>query len=341
MRKNCSKPGLRIIVSFLVFALFFTSVFPVQATKKVDELESEVSSTDKELKNLEKELKTISDQIEQISEELKTTREELAIAKGKEEAQYESMMLRIKYMYENGNSSMMELLFSSSCIAEFLSHAEYISKINEYDRTLLEELEKNSEKIAQKEATLKEGQKELESLQKKLDKKISETSGKLSDYKAKLKKAKDEAKKAAEEAKKPVKPVTPNKKPSSGSSVNTSYGSAVTFTDEDITLLAALLECEAGSRNYEAVLAVASVVVNRMKSRYYPNTVQGVVYQSGQFPPAHDGKVDRVLARGVKPVCVQAATDALNGKNNVGSCLSFRAASSGRDGTIIGDNVFF
>lgn len=341
MKRTRLKTGLRIGAFILVFALFFTSVFPVQATKKVDELESEVSSTDKELKTLEKELKAISNQIEQISEELDATRKELAIAKGKEEAQYESMMLRIKYMYENGNSSMMELLFSSSCIAEFLSHAEYVSRINEYDRALLKELEKNSEKISQKEETLKEGQKELERLQKQLDKKISETSGKLSDYKAKLKKAKEEAEKAAEEAKKPVKPVTPNKKPSSGSSTNTSYGSAVTFTDEDIELLAALLECEAGSSNYEAVLAVASVVVNRMKSRYYPNTVYGVVYQSGQFPPAHNGKVDRILARGVKSICVQAATDALNGKNNVGSCLSFRAASSGRDGIVIGDNVFF
>ena len=106
-------------------------------------------------------------------------------------------------------------------------------------------------------------------------------------------------------------------------------------------LFAALIECEAGSTNYDGMLAVASVVVNRMNSSYYPNTLRGVIYQSGQFPPAHNGLVDAKLKRGVKDSCLQAAKDALAGKNNVGDCLSFRAASSGHAGTIIGDNVFF
>jgi spore germination cell wall hydrolase CwlJ-like protein len=78
-----------------------------------------------------------------------------------------------------------------------------------------------------------------------------------------------------------------------------------------------------------------------MKSRYYPDTLNGVVYQSGQFPPATDGKVERVLQRGVKDFCIKAAIDAFNGKSNVGDCVQFRAASSGHSGTIIGDNVFF
>ena len=89
------------------------------------------------------------------------------------------------------------------------------------------------------------------------------------------------------------------------------------------------------------MLAVASVVVNRMKHSNYPDTLRGVIFQSGQFPPAHNGKVDKILERGVKDSCLKAAQDALNGKNNVGDCLSFRSASSGHVGTIIGDNVFF
>ena len=109
----------------------------------------------------------------------------------------------------------------------------------------------------------------------------------------------------------------------------------------DLELFAALIECEAGSTDYEGMLAVASVVVNRMKHKNFPNTLRGVIYQSGQFPPAHNGSVDKKLKRGVKESCLQAAQDALNGKNNVGSCLSFRAASTGHAGTIIGDNVFF
>ena len=148
-----------------------------------------------------------------------------------------------------------------------------------------------------------------------------------------------------EEAKEDVKPVKTNKeetdKDSNKESDSSSDGHSISATASDVELLAALLECEAGSSNYEALLAVGSVVVNRMKNRHYPDTVRGVIYQTGQFPPAHDGKVDKVLKRGVKDLCVQAAKDALAGKNNVGDCLSFRASSSGRDGIVIGDNVFF
>ena len=90
-----------------------------------------------------------------------------------------------------------------------------------------------------------------------------------------------------------------------------------------------------------ATLAVASVVVNRMKHPNYPDTLRGVIYQAGQFTPAHNGSIDRVLERGVKDACVQVANDALAGKNNVGDCLNFRSASSGHVGTVIGGNVFF
>lgn len=350
--KNC---WMRIGAFFLSVILLAVSVFPVQATKTVDELEdktseleSELSGLNKDLSGLEKELNNLIVQMNKTSKSLTETKKELAIAKGQEEAQYESMKLRIKYMYENGNLSYLDAFFTSSSMGEFLSKVEYISAISEYDRELLKELEVLSEEIANKEAKLEEEQAYLVSLQEELEKKeealkekIADTSTDLSTYTAKLKKARKDAEEAT---KKPVKPITPDRDQSSSSGnsrPSVSTGSSVSASASDIELLAALLECEAGSRNYDAVLAVASVVVNRMKSRYYPDTVRGVIYQSGQFPPAHDGKVDRVLSRGVKPICVQAAKDALAGKNNVGNCLSFRAASSGRDGIVIGDNVFF
>lgn len=337
MKFKNPKYWIRIGALLLSIAVLLVSVFPSHATKTADEMESELSSLNKQLDN-------ILDQIEETSENLEKTKEELAIAKGLEEAQYESMMLRIKYMYENGNSSLLELVLTSSSWAEFVNRAEYVSQITEYDRNMLNELISTQEEIAVKEAELLETQEYLASLQKELNKKISSTSDELADYKAKLQEALEEAKKAEEAAKDEVEPIEPEKetvKDDSDDSGNTSTDVSISATASDIELLAALLECEAGSTDYEALLAVGSVVVNRMKNRYYPDTVRGVIYQSGQFPPAHDGKLDKVLARGVKDLCVQAATDALNGKNNVGDCLSFRAASSGRPGLVIGDNVFF
>ena len=97
----------------------------------------------------------------------------------------------------------------------------------------------------------------------------------------------------------------------------------------------------AGSTDYDGMLAVASVVMNRVNHRYYPDTITGVIYQSGQFSPVASGKLDKVLKRGIKSSCLEVAKDAIAGKNNVGDCLNFRAASSGHSGIVIGGNVFF
>lgn len=332
IRKNSIRMGA-LLLSLLIASV---SSFPTCATKEEDEMEHQLSDLNKELTNIRKKIKQTSESLEQV-------REELAIAKGKEEAQYESMMLRIKYMYESGNAGLFQLLLSSSCLPEFINNAEYISQVTEYDRKILKELNETSEEIAEKEKQLLESQEYLSSLQKDLDQKIKSASDELTEYKAELERAKAEAKKAEEEAKKKVEAIPPQKEEVKTDAENDTDedDSQISATASDVELLAALLECEAGTSNYEALLAVGSVVVNRMKSRYYPNTVRGVIYQSGQFPPAHNGKVDKVLKRGVKDLCLTAAKDALSGKNNVGDCLQFRSAGSGFQGTIIGDNVFF
>ena len=339
MKLNCKESMFRMIALCLCLTLSISTVFPTYATKTSEELESELTGLNNELNTLDKELDQMFKEIEKTSKKLDATREELATAKGIEETQYESMKSRIKYMYENGNFTMLEMLFSANCMADFINRAEFYSSITNYDRQLLKEFSKNSELIAEKEAYLLEEQKRLQTMQAELDEKMERLSSEISAKQlAKLEQAKKEAEDAEKLAQEQVKPIVPEKEDKEESNGNSP---SIEATASDVELLAALIECEAGSKHYEGMLAVGSVVVNRMKSRHYPNTLRGVIYQSGQFPPAHDGKVDRVLNRGVKASCVEAAQDALNGKNNVGDCVSFRAASSGRPGTIIGDNVFF
>ncbi len=109
----------------------------------------------------------------------------------------------------------------------------------------------------------------------------------------------------------------------------------------DATLLAALIQCEAGSESYEGKLAVGAVVVNRVKSGSYPNTVYDVIFASGQFTPAGSGKLARVIEGGkISSGCMQAANEALSGVTNVGSATHFRRAG-GRDGIVIGNHVFW
>lgn len=103
-------------------------------------------------------------------------------------------------------------------------------------------------------------------------------------------------------------------------------------------LLASLIFCEAGNQPYEGQIAVGAVVLNRVKSSVYPNSVSEVVYQSGQFSPAMSGWLDRVRANaGYSESALQAAEDALDGSNPVGDCLYF---STGGYGMQIGDHFF-
>lgn len=116
---------------------------------------------------------------------------------------------------------------------------------------------------------------------------------------------------------------------------------AVAASIDDVTLLAALIQCESGNESYEGQLAVGAVVMNRVRSGGYPGSVHDVVYQSGQFPPAGRGSVANIAAGGPKASCVQAAQEAINGMDNTGGATKFRRASSGHPGVVIGNHVFY
>lgn len=115
-------------------------------------------------------------------------------------------------------------------------------------------------------------------------------------------------------------------------------------SSDDAYLLACLVYCEAGNQSYEGQLAVANVVLNRVKSPLFPNTISEVIYQSGQFSPASSGSLARTLANGPTDSCVQAANDALAGNNNVGNYLffnNFGAPANASSSMTIGDHIFY
>lgn len=113
-------------------------------------------------------------------------------------------------------------------------------------------------------------------------------------------------------------------------------------TDADTTLLlAALIQCEAGGESYEGQVAVGAVVMNRVRSGAYPNSIHGVIYASGQFTPAMNGKVNaRYESGNIQESCIKAAEEALSGVSNVGDLTHFRR-NNGRDGLVIGNHVFY
>jgi len=95
---------------------------------------------------------------------------------------------------------------------------------------------------------------------------------------------------------------------------------AAPFTEEDFELLAKITMVEAGDESYEAQLAVANVILNRVKDPRFPNTIRDVIYAGKQFPPAHNGLLDKSVP---SETARRAAKDALNGKNNIQDAVYF------------------
>jgi uncharacterized protein YgiM (DUF1202 family) len=115
------------------------------------------------------------------------------------------------------------------------------------------------------------------------------------------------------------------------------YNGGVSYSSFDLKLLACLIHSEAGTQNYEGKLAVANVVLNRVKSSKYPDNIKNVIYQSGQFSVASSGSLQKQLDRydsyssSSQKLSIKAAKDALEGANNIGNRMhfhSYRAAAN-------------
>lgn len=142
--------------------------------KDMEKLKSEYQNTDDYLRKLddrlvafEKELSELNLRIGELSDEIKKSEEELKEAEAEAASQYESMKLRIQFMYEQGSESYLELLLSAESMGDMLNKAEYISKISSYDRKMLTEYQNTVTFIADTKSKLESDYTELED--KKID----------------------------------------------------------------------------------------------------------------------------------------------------------------------------
>ena len=172
-----NKRTKRILSGGLIFVMSFGMVINVNATtideaqQKADALEQQKSTAEAEKNSLNTQLNTILGEMEDAQTkladkqtEIEEAEEALVQAKVEENTQYQSMKKRIKYMYENGNSQVIELLMESENIGEFLNKAEYISQISEYDRDMLDEFQAVVKEVEAEEAALQTEYEELEVL---------------------------------------------------------------------------------------------------------------------------------------------------------------------------------
>lgn len=108
----------------------------------------------------------------------------------------------------------------------------------------------------------------------------------------------------------------------SGGSTNTSSGNTTTASgikNSDLYLLSCCVYGEARGESYTGKVAVAAVILNRVKSSSFPNSISGVIYQSGAFTCVSDGQINL----GTNDECTRAAQDALNGWDPSGGALYY------------------
>ena len=203
---------------------------------------SEINEIDDQLVEVIASVSMLEDEIEEIEAKIEEAKLKYDAAKAKEDAQYEAMKTRIKFMYEKGDASYVQLLMEAKNISEMVNKADYIEKLYDYDRKMLEEYQKAKEEVEQAKIKLEDEQSELvtskyelEEEKKELDSMMTEKKAQQADFDTQLSKAKQEAaaykakikqqnseikKLEAEEARKAAAAAAKNN--SSGSSVDSS-----------------------------------------------------------------------------------------------------------------------
>ena len=386
--KRRLKAGVALLCSA---TMTFALATPYSFADEKETLENKTSDLQSQLAGINQDLLKISDEISDtqmrvtiVNSEILRSEDELTISQQNEDQQYENMKSRIKYMYENGNSSMLELLFSAESMSDLLNKADFIQNISQYDRDMLNELQNihadiENQKMAlqNQQASLNNLENELQQQQAALQQKADETSTDLAQFQAQLQQIREQeaAKAAAEAAAKAQQEAAAKAQQqvqasanasssgnttssnttngsgsansgSSNSGNNTSGGttnnSGSSANKSDLDLLAAIIQCEA-YQNYDSLLAVATVIMNRVYDSRFPNSISGVVYAAGQFEPAFSGRLEYVLNAGPTSLSYQVAQDAINGARlaEVADCYYFLYAGTGHSGINIGGNVFF
>ena len=294
---------------------------------KKDALESDLSGLNGQLSDIVAQINDLEGQISDKQGEIDQAKEDLAAVEAQSAKQYEDMKLRIQFMYENGSTPVWQMLAEAESFSDFLNRTEYITDINAYDRKKLVEYQDLQEQIAAQKEDLESDMTELVAMQDDMKKKQANVSSLINTTKANLAQTQEdladaqsnvadledkinqmveyekqlEIQKAKEDAAR-LAAIKEQEKEDTSTVVYVP-------TDSDQYLLGAIIQCEAGGESYDGKLAVGSVVINRVKSSYFPNSVSGVIYQSGQFSPVASGRLAYRLEAGVDGSCLQAAQD--------------------------------
>ncbi len=125
-------------------------------------VEEEIDEMDQELVGLLRDIELIEDAIDDKEEEIAETQVEYDAAVAEKDEQYESMKIRIQFMYEKGDSSYLHMFFGSGNMGDMVNKANYVEELYDYDRRLLAEYEETVHRVEELQDRLEEDKSELE-----------------------------------------------------------------------------------------------------------------------------------------------------------------------------------
>lgn len=320
-------------------------------------LKGQLGSLNTSLTEVSNNLADLESQIDEKIADIEKTGKELEEARATEEAQYEAMKKRIRFMYEKQDYVLLEMLFSTASFSDLLNRSDYIEQLSAYDRKQLVLYQETRADIEEKEAQLLAEKEELDGLKAKAEAEqnrvaglVSQVSGKINSTEREI--SSTEAEMIAYEQRlqeqnnsiaKLQKQLEEERRLSQLAARSAWRDiSEISFADGDRYLLANLIYCEAGNQPFEGQVAVGAVVMNRVMSSVFPDTVVGVIYQNKQFSPVGSGRLALALAEDhATAACYQAADEAMKGATTVGNCLFFRTPIDGLSGIQIGGHIFY
>ena len=134
-------------------------------SNKQQQLQKEINALDAELVSLLVDMNILSDELDQQEVKIKQANEDLSAAKKEERDQYERMKKRIQYMYERGDSSLLEALLGATSMDDFLNRVNYFNAVHEYDRDQLDVYKETKQQVMDLKTQLLEEQSQMEEMQ--------------------------------------------------------------------------------------------------------------------------------------------------------------------------------
>jgi peptidoglycan hydrolase CwlO-like protein len=329
-------------------------------------LQSTINGYSSKLTTLDEEISEAEDAMAVVSAEIVQLNTELWEAQQQEKDRYEALKKRLKNTYESGGTGgLVRVLLESTSLGDLLTKSEYLNAIVRYDRQKIAEYRELQADIEAKKRVVEEREAELNAYQDQLDEKHDELEGltnqvkgqlsatnsslsneksKLADYENQLASL-DEKMKALESQVAAAQAKLAQQIAERLALTHEDTGGSYNASDTELVWLAATIQAEADGESYTGKLGVGSVIMNRVKSSAFPNSVIGVITQNMQFASYRSGKVELFVERGPNSTCVRAAQEVLGGAR-IGDYLFFmtkywadyyRITSY----TMIGNHAFF